>query len=160
MQGTHPHADTHIHACARVCAKSPQSCSTLCNPWTVTRQAPRSMGFSRQEYWSGLPFTPPGDLPNPGIELMSPVSPALAGRFFTLEPPGKTHACSLYTHTCTPHTHAPHTHVHPTHTLPDMTWSRHPASSEAEVFEAESGSPKMRCPTGPGCNPVSLEFSF
>ena len=41
----------------------------LCaTPWTVARQAPPSMGFSRQEYWSGLPFPPPGDLPNPGIE--------------------------------------------------------------------------------------------
>ena len=54
-------------------------------PWTVTHQAPLSMGFSRQEYWSGLPFLPPGDLPNPGIE---PMSPALAGRLFTTEPPG------------------------------------------------------------------------
>ena len=45
-------------------------------PWTVARQAPLSMGFSRQEYWSGLPF-PPGDLPDPGIEPVSPVSPAL-----------------------------------------------------------------------------------
>ena len=44
------------------------------------------MGFSRQEYWSGLPFPPPGDLPDPGIE---PVSPASAGGFFTAEPPGK-----------------------------------------------------------------------
>ena len=43
------------------------------------------MGFSRQEYWSGLPFPPPGDLPNPGIK---PTSPALAGGFFTAEPPG------------------------------------------------------------------------
>ena len=49
-------------------------------------KAPRSMGFSRQEYWSGLPFPPPGDLPDPGIE---PVSPALAGSFFTIEPPRK-----------------------------------------------------------------------
>ena len=48
------------------------------------------MGFSRQENWSRLPFPPPGDLPNPGIEPMSPVSPALAGRFFTTEPPPKT----------------------------------------------------------------------
>ena len=55
-------------------------------PWTAAFQAPLSMGFSRQEYWSGLPFPPPGDLPNPGIE---PASPALAGRFFTTEPPGK-----------------------------------------------------------------------
>ena len=51
-------------------------------PWTVVRQAPLSMGFSRQGYWSGLPFPPPGDLPNPGIEPESLVSPALAGRFF------------------------------------------------------------------------------
>ena len=43
-----------------------------------------SMGFSRQEYWNGLPFPPPGDLPDPGIEPMSPASPALAGGFFTL----------------------------------------------------------------------------
>ena len=52
-------------------------------PWTVARQAPLSMGFSRQEYWSGLPCPPPGDLPNPGIEPVSLTSPALAGRFFT-----------------------------------------------------------------------------
>ena len=49
-------------------------------PWTVACQAPLSMGFSRQEYWSGLPCPPPGDLPYPGIE---PMSPALADRFFT-----------------------------------------------------------------------------
>ena len=46
------------------------------------------MGFSRQEYWSGLPFPAPGDLPNPGIKPASFSSPALAGRFFTTEPPG------------------------------------------------------------------------
>ena len=48
-------------------AKSLQSCLTLCDPWTVALQAPLSMGFSRQEYWSGLPCPLPGDLPNPGI---------------------------------------------------------------------------------------------
>ena len=58
-------------------------------PWTVVLQYPLSMGFSRQEYWSGLPFLPTGDLPDPGIEPTSPASPALAGRFFTPEPPGK-----------------------------------------------------------------------
>ena len=57
--------------------------------WTVTCQAPLAMGFPRQEYWSGLPFPIPGDLPDPGIEPMSPVSPALAGGFFTTVPPGK-----------------------------------------------------------------------
>ena len=52
-------------------------------PWTVAYQAPLSMGFSRQEYWSGVPFPPSGDLSNPGIELASLSYPALAGRFFT-----------------------------------------------------------------------------
>ena len=49
-----------------------KSCPTLATPWTVARQAPLSMGFSRQGYWSGLPFPSPGDIPNPGIEPMSP----------------------------------------------------------------------------------------
>ena len=52
-------------------------------PRTAARQAPLSMGFSRQEYWSGLPFPSPEDLPDPGIEPVSLLSPALAGRFFT-----------------------------------------------------------------------------
>ena len=52
-------------------------------PWTVACQAPLSMGFSRQEYWSGLPFPPPEDLPDPGTELVCLISPALAGQFFT-----------------------------------------------------------------------------
>ena len=55
-------------------------------PWTVGHQAPLSMEFFRQEYWSALPFPTPRDLPNPGIEPMSSV---LAGGFFTTEPPGK-----------------------------------------------------------------------
>ena len=57
-------------------------------PWTVAHQAPVSMGFPRQEYRSGLPCPPLGDLLNPGIESISPVAPALAGGFFTTEPPG------------------------------------------------------------------------
>ena len=57
-------------------------------PWTVGHQAPTSMRFPRQEYWSGLPFPTPGDLPNPGIETASPVSPTLAGGFFTTKSPG------------------------------------------------------------------------
>ena len=52
-------------------------------PWTVARQAPLSMGLSRQGYWRGLPCPPPGDLPDPGIEPTSLTSPPLAGRFFT-----------------------------------------------------------------------------
>ena len=49
-----------------------QLCPTLCDPMAVTHQAPPSMGFSRQEYWSGVPFPSPGDLPDPGIEPRSP----------------------------------------------------------------------------------------
>ena len=58
-------------------------------PWTVAHQAPLSMGFPRKEYWRGLPFTSMGDLRDPGIKPTFPVSPALAGRFFTNVPPGK-----------------------------------------------------------------------
>ena len=58
--------------------------------WTVAHQVPLSMGFPRQECWSGLPFPPPGDLPDPGIK---PRSPALAGGFSAAEPPGRL-SCS------------------------------------------------------------------
>ena len=58
-------------------------------PWTVALQALLFMGFSRQEYWSGLPFSPPGALPGLGIKPVSFMSPALAGGFFTTEPPRK-----------------------------------------------------------------------
>ena len=64
------------------CAQLLQSCLTL-TPWTVAHQASLSMGFSRQEHWSGLPFPPPRDLPDPGIEPVSLGCPALAGGFFT-----------------------------------------------------------------------------
>ena len=58
-------------------------------PWTVAHQAPLSMGFPRQEYWSGLPFPPPGDLPDPGIKPISLASPALQADSLPLVPPGK-----------------------------------------------------------------------
>ena len=63
-----------------------KSCPTLVTPWTVARQAPLSMRFSRQGYWSGLPFPSPGDLPNPGIE---PRSPALQADPLLTELQGK-----------------------------------------------------------------------
>ena len=64
------------------------SCVQLfATPWTTAYQAPPSMGFSRQEYWSGLPFPSPGDLPDPGIE---PWSPAFQADTLTSEPPGKS----------------------------------------------------------------------
>ena len=59
------------------------------SPWTVAHQAPLSMEFSRQEYCSRVPFPSPGDLPDPGLEPLSPASPALAVRFFTTQSPGK-----------------------------------------------------------------------
>ena len=62
------------------------SAQFFATPQTITRQAPLSMGFPRQEYWSGLSFPSPGNLPDPRIK---PMSPALAGGFFTTEPPGK-----------------------------------------------------------------------
>ena len=58
-------------------------------PWTVAYQVSLSVGFSKEEYWSGLPFSPPEDLPHSGIEPVSPVTPALPDGFFTTEPPGK-----------------------------------------------------------------------
>ena len=59
-------------------------------PEAVARQAPLSLGPPRQEYWRGLPFSTPGDLPDPGIKLTSSVAPALSGRYFTIEPPEKS----------------------------------------------------------------------
>ena len=58
-------------------------------PWTVAHQALLSMGFSRQEYWSGLPLPPLADLPDPGMERESPASPVIAGIFFITEKPLK-----------------------------------------------------------------------
>ena len=72
-----------MHTC--VCALL-SHVQLFATPWTVAYQAPLSMEFSRQEYWSGLAFPTPGDLPDPGIEPASLVSPALAGRFFTTLP--------------------------------------------------------------------------
>ena len=69
-------------------------------PWTLTHKAPLSIGLSKQGSWSGLPFPPPEDLPNPKIEPLSPVAPVLASRLFITEPPRKP----IHTHT--------HTHTH------------------------------------------------
>ena len=73
------------------------SCSvtseSFVTPWTVAHQTSLSMGFPRQEYWSGLPFSPPGDLPDPG---MKSVFPALAGGFFTAEPAGQQEVLNVH----------------------------------------------------------------
>ena len=78
-----------VCVCARVCAQLLSQVQLFATPWTVARQAPLSMGLSRQECWSRLPFPTPADLPDPRIKPSSLVSPALAGRFFTIAPPGK-----------------------------------------------------------------------
>ena len=76
-----------------MCAKSLQLCPALCNTLkTVAHQAPLSMGFSRQEYWSGLPCSPPGDLPNLGIEPSSLTSPTTAAEFFTTSATWEAHS--------------------------------------------------------------------
>ena len=70
---------------------------SFASPWTVGHQAPLSMRFPRQEYWTGVPFPSLGNLLDPGIKpRVEPMSPALAGRFFTTEPPGKP--CLLHSH--------------------------------------------------------------
>ena len=73
-------------ACMLSCCSHFRLCATL---WTKTCQVPLSMGFFRQEYWSGLPYAPTGDLPHPGIEPTSLMYPALAGRLLLLGQPGK-----------------------------------------------------------------------
>ena len=90
---THPLPSSHVknkltlplEGCCYPCLVT-KWCLTLVTPWGVARQAPLSMGCPRQEYWGGLLFPPPGDLPNPGIK---PECPALAGRCFTTKPPGR-----------------------------------------------------------------------
>ena len=77
-----PPLGSHVYVCA-------QSCLTLCNPMDCSHQTPLSMASPRREYWSRLPFPSPGDLPDPGIEPSSPMTPAMAGRFFTTVPPGR-----------------------------------------------------------------------
>ena len=69
---------------ACVCAQSLSRVRLFVTLWTVAHQAPLSMGFPRQECWSGLPFPSPGDLPDSGMEPASPLAPTLAGGFFTL----------------------------------------------------------------------------
>ena len=82
------------------CAQFLSHVRLFVTPWTVARQAPLTMGFPRQEYWSRLPFSPPGDLPDPGIEPMSPASPTLADGLFTTEPSRKSACFYIYCIKC------------------------------------------------------------
>ena len=82
--------DLEVHYMVVVVVKSLSRVRLFVTPWTVAYQAPPAVGFSRQEYWSGLPFPSPGDLPNPGIESRSP---ALEADALTSEPPGGFFTC-------------------------------------------------------------------
>ena len=75
--------------CGPWCLQSLSCVQLFVTLWTVALQAPLSMGLSRQEYWTGLPFLPPGDLPKPGIELMSSMSLTLQAESLPTEPSGK-----------------------------------------------------------------------
>ena len=81
-----------VCVCVCVCAQSLRCVRLFVTLWTASHQASLSMGFSRQEYWSGLPCPPPGDLPYPGIKF---ASPELAGRFFITEPPARRNISNL-----------------------------------------------------------------
>ena len=89
-----------------VCVSHSVMSDSFATPWTVAHQAPLSMGFPSQEYWSGLPFPSPGDLSHPGIEPSPPASPALAGGFFTTsttwEGNSLENGSPKMTHQCTP----------------------------------------------------------
>ena len=80
---------SNISLSVRACVQLLNHAQLFVTPWTIVHQTPLSMGFPRQEHWSEFPGLPPGDLPDPGIELTSHMSPELTGRFFTTEPPGK-----------------------------------------------------------------------
>ena len=80
------HLPEHVCVCVCVCVLVTQSCPTLCNPMDCSPPGFSVTGFSRQGYWSGLPFLSPGDLPDPGIE---PGSPALKADSLLSEPPGE-----------------------------------------------------------------------
>ena len=85
-----PLKDLHLNfLISHLLTQSLSHVQLFATPWNAAHQAPLSMGFSGQEYWSELPFPFPGDLPNPVIESVSLASPALAGRFIITEPPGE-----------------------------------------------------------------------
>ena len=92
--GIHMNLGAKKYIRLRMCmrAKSPQSCLTLYDPMDCSPTGSSVIGFSRQEYWSGVPCPPPGDLPNPGIKPTSPAAPAWAGVFFTTSATWEAHS--------------------------------------------------------------------
>ena len=132
---------------------------------TVAHQAPLSIGFSRQEYWSGLPWPPPGDLPHPGIKYTSPFSPALADRFFTTsttwEAPGLPEKQHLFTASLK---HAPSTLVLSCPTQCQIqSWTHHehqmvPVSGIQEMLQTTSRELCL-CPSVPLWGLIHLGYS-
>ena len=82
-------ASCSFRCCCFVAVQSLSRVLLFATPWTVAHQAPLSVGFPRLEYWSGLPFLTPQDLPDPGIKPVFLASPSLAGGFFTAVPAGR-----------------------------------------------------------------------
>ena len=120
------------HICA--CELSPFNCVQLfVTLWSVACQTPLSLGFSRQEYGSGFPCLPPGDLPDPGIKPISLASPSLEGSFFTTSTTWEARKSHTHTHT--------HTHTHGYHSKWILQIWRLTLSTEIH-----------QCPRGPSCD--------
>ena len=108
-------------------------CSPFATPRIVAHQASLSMRFPRQEYCSGFPFPSPGDLPDPGTELMSLVSHALAGGFFTTAPPGK-HPQIWYIY-LSPFSKGLSQFSMLCHSIPEFSWDRYQTTYPRKVME-------------------------
>ena len=153
-----PDESHHPRVC--VCAQSLSRIRLFVTPWTVASQAPLSMAFSRQEYWGGLPFPPPGDVPDPGIEPASSVSRALQADSFTTEDLSpcseRCHTLSPKAHPCTPSAAAKSLQSCPTRCHPvDGSPPGSPVPGILqETFGAGSIPGSGKCPGGGHGNPL------
>ena len=136
----------HVHA------KSLQSCVTLCDPKDCSPPGSSGHGFSRKEYWSGMSCPPPGDLPNPGIEPTSLMSPALAGGFFTTSATWKAleFVSVQFSHSVVSDSLRPHESQHARPPCPSQTPGAHtdssPSSQWCHPAISSSGVPFSSCP--------------
>ena len=139
-----------------MCVLSRSVMPVSATPWTVARQAPLSMGFSRQEYWSGLPCPPPGALPNPGIE---PRSPTLQEDSLLSEPPGKQRDCVQFSRSVVSNSLRPHELQHTRPPCPSPT----PESTQTHVHrvgDAIQPSHPPSSPSPPAPNPSQNQSLF
>ena len=118
---------TDQHTNLVLCAQLLSRVQLFATSWTIAHQVPLSMGFSREEDWSELPFPPPGYLPNSGNDPVSLASPALAGGFFTTEPPGKPNLVLSHP------TYQNSQQLHTTH-MPTLLWSCAPCHPHRPVL--------------------------